>query len=96
MKIKLYSVKDALSGFKAPFDAANDNIAIRNIKMSLDGVAKNVVYDYSVYYLGTLDDETGLFDSDVRWLANCVDLLPKPVKVEEIKIEEEEKKEIEE
>lgn len=90
MKIKLYAVKDALSGFKAPFDAVNDNIAIRNIKMSLEGVAKNVIYDYSVYYLGILDDETGILESDVKWLANCVDLLPKPVKVEDVKIEEKE------
>ena len=52
MKMKVYSLKDALTGFKGPFVSVNDGNAIRDIKIAMANADKAVIYDYSLFYLG--------------------------------------------
>lgn len=90
MKNKIYSIKDALVGFKPLFVAPNDNYAIRMLGQIVNDVnvndIKNSPKDYQLYYMGEFDDQTGEVTSDVKFLANAIDL-KLVAKLEEIKEE---------
>lgn len=71
MKIRLYSIKDRLLGaYLAPFSARADVEAVRQLRASMQdpSMAKSQLVlapqDYSLHYVGTFDDETGLLFDD--------------------------------
>lgn len=78
MKNKIYCVKDVLVGFKPPFVAPNDNFAVRMLSQLVNDTNVNDIKinpkDYQLFYLGELDDQTGEVISDVKFLANAIDL----------------------
>lgn len=78
MKNKFYSIKDALTGYKQPFSAPNDNFAIRMVAQLVNDDQKNDIMqspkDYSLYYIGEMDDDTAEFTSEVKFLVNAIDL----------------------
>lgn len=61
MTLNMYTIKDELSGdSNAPIPQANDDVAIRTFYQSLK--LNETVVDYNLYFVGTYDGETMLFD----------------------------------
>lgn len=58
MKYNLYSVRDRLVGFNAPFIMPNEEVAKRAFKQRIE-TDKNAE-DLELYRLGTYDDDTGM------------------------------------
>lgn len=78
MKIKFYSIKDNLTGFKQPFSAPNDAFAMRMLAQLVNDDQKNDIMqspaDYQLFFIGTMDEDTAEFVSDVKFLVNAIDL----------------------
>ena len=66
MKLGIYAMHDDASGiFLAPSFESSDDVAIRNFDFAM---VKNEMMafkpsDFSIYYLGEFDNETGVIDS---------------------------------
>lgn len=61
----VYGMRDELVGFVNVNIDQNDDIAKRNFLISMRAVAEKVpVKDYSLYFLGFLDEESGIFTQD--------------------------------
>lgn len=80
MILNLYSVRDDLVGFGAPFLAQSDAVAMRMFKGSAQASEPNVVNTYpenkSLWIVGSFDDQTGKveeFKSDL--LCRAVDVI---------------------
>lgn len=66
MKNPIFSVKDSLVGFNAPFIRQNERVAIREFRTlvdSLDAKGDHSVFDLGLYCIGTFDLETGVIIS---------------------------------
>lgn len=67
MKIRYYSIRDARVGFMNLQPQQNDQVAARGFKNLLDSSECNVINtnpeDYSVYFIGELDESTGHFEA---------------------------------
>ena len=79
MKLKIYALKDTKIGFKTPFYTFNDQVAIRTVKNAVnDKIHENDIKqnpeDHQLWYLGEFDDATGEITSEVRFVANAIDL----------------------
>lgn len=80
--MKLYAVKDKAMGFNTPFPAQNDYHAQRMAADTVNAPAGQNAdtsiaqhpADYDLYYIGELDQNTGNFSSDIRFLNNFNDL----------------------
>lgn len=80
--MKLYAIKDKAMGFNTPFPAQNDYHALRMAADTVnaapgqnpDSTIQQHPADYDIYYIGELDQNTGKFESDVRFLSNFNDL----------------------
>lgn len=69
MIVHLYAVKDELSNeFFAPQIIKNDDMAKRQFKSQINTIPlwKDNPSDYSLYRIGTFDDEKGLITSDLE------------------------------
>lgn len=84
MKNPIFSVKDNLIGFNAPYIRQNERVAIREFRTlveSLDEKADYSVFDLGLYCIGTFDLETGVIEShdpEVVLLATqCLTLSPR-------------------
>ena len=69
MKQRIYSVKDNVAGvFGSLLFATNDSVALRmfNTSYTQIGASDNTVnpFDYSLYYIGEFDNESGVFDAN--------------------------------
>lgn len=64
MIMKLYSVRDRLTGFGPLFSADNNDVAIRVFVMSFKNQQLSVpLEDLDLYLIGTYDTELGTLDS---------------------------------
>lgn len=61
MVLKLYTIKDELSGeSNPPVPQANDDVAIRTFYQAMR--TNDMVADFNLYYVGDYNTETMLFD----------------------------------
>lgn len=86
MKNPIFSVKDNLIGFNAPFIRQNERVAIREFRTlveNLDDKADHSVFDLGLYCIGVFDLDTGVIeahDPQVVLLASqCLTLSPREV-----------------
>lgn len=84
MKNPIFTVKDNLIGFNAPYIRQNERVAIREFRTLVEGLDKqadNSVFDLGLYHVGMFDLETGVIEScdpQVVLLATqCVGLIPR-------------------
>ena len=64
MILKLYTVRDRLTGFGPLFSADNIDVAIRVFVMSFKNQKLTVpLEDLDLYFIGTFETELGLLDS---------------------------------
>ena len=69
----VYAVKDELQGeFLTPIYMENDVLATRHFKYQINNIDqwKYNASDYSLYHLGQLDSETGVFTSIIDKVAS--------------------------
>lgn len=83
MNINVYSVKDSKIGFGTPIACINDEMALRQFIGSVRAETPNVCNTYpedkSFWKLGSFDEATGVFTTDLRELAKAeVYVLPAP------------------
>lgn len=68
MKIRLYSIKDKMVGFQKPFTMLSDASAVREfknmVKYSQDPFVRQNYQDLELYFIGVMDEETGLLSAD--------------------------------
>lgn len=73
--IKLYSYKDELTGFAAPFVFKNDGDAIRSFKTMVNDdttIFAASPKDYSLYSIGEFNEETGEIKTDIVKLVDAL------------------------
>lgn len=78
MELKVYSIKDTLTGnFSALTCAVNDGVIIRDLmnmlKSNKDSELVINSKDKDLYCLGTFDVDTGVLTSDVKFVGHLVD-----------------------
>lgn len=80
-KYKLYSIKDTKIGFMNPFLNHNDGTAIREFTNGANEINKNSINtnpeDKQLWYLGEYDDQTGIIQSEPKFLINANDVITK-------------------
>lgn len=59
MTYEIFSARDALIGFNAPFIMVNENVAKRDFLDRLEKAPEHLKKDLSLWNIGTFDDETG-------------------------------------
>lgn len=65
MVTKVYSIKDDVAQQFGPlFFAINNEVAKREFQRVISTVDQNIRNDYSLWCLGSFDEETGDFDQD--------------------------------
>lgn len=83
MKIELFSIKDNLVGHSQPFCAVSEQVAIRQFIGSANSEQPNIVNTYpenkELWKLGSVDDQTGVLESDVKYLCRASDFINKEV-----------------
>ncbi len=86
MKNPIFSVKDNLIGFNAPFIRQNERVAIREFRTLIDNLdekADQSVFDLGLYCIGTFDLDTGVIESHdpqvVLLATQCLTLSPREV-----------------
>jgi len=82
MKLKIYSIKDTVVGeYQSPIYMANDGTALRAVTNAVNSAQENPVkenaVDKQLYCLGEFDTDTGVIESDVRFIAKLADLITK-------------------
>ena len=82
MKQKIYAVKDIVAEeFQPPFFLKNDALAIKEFGKACENKETQWYQhpsDYSMYYLGEFDTETGtLTESELKQLANATQFVTK-------------------
>lgn len=74
----LFALKDVKTGFWPPFTSHSDATAIRETAAAVNAEDKNFVASYpgdvQLFQIGAFDDQTGELTSDVKFIANAVDL----------------------
>ena len=67
MKLPMYAIKDELNGFTSPIPFMKEELARRYLKDQFmsNPTIKNTPEDFSIYYIGEYDTETGDFKSEV-------------------------------
>lgn len=77
-----YSIKDEKAeSFSSPFFARSEREAIRSLIMVMrDGKSTLAQFtvDYSLWFVGSFDESTGCFYSDLRHVLNLVSLKEAP------------------
>lgn len=76
---KIYCIKDNLKGqYDNIMLEVNDGLALRTIKNCVNDEKCGLLFtntsDFSVYSLGSVDSDTGIIDSNVEFVINCIDL----------------------
>ena len=69
MTHNVYAVKDELQGvFLQPIYAESEKAALRDFKFKVNNIEqwKYNSADYSLFRLGTFDDATGIYTSDIE------------------------------
>lgn len=61
MKLKLYAIKDTLNGYSCPIPFLSEELALRYFKIQMreNPTMKNIPEDFSLYYMGEFNPETG-------------------------------------
>ena len=59
MKYPVFSIRDNLVGFLRPVVEVNQSVAIRNFRDGFSQMPDNTKDDYSLFYIGDFDDQTG-------------------------------------
>ena len=76
--MRLYSIKDVkAASFDRPFPMPNDNVAIRSVKTLVNEPSQDLCKypeDFELWYLGELDQATGLLIPGANFLINCIEL----------------------
>lgn len=71
----VYSLKDLKSDYGSPMLFSNDELAIRAFKNMLADTTPNLLTmnpeDFELYCLGTLDTDSGILCSNIRFVFNC-------------------------
>lgn len=77
MKLKIYSVQDALIGFMQPFYLQSDEAAKRAFANTINAEEASQIKtnykDMSLYRLGEFDDQTGDIKVDKEYLGKGAD-----------------------
>lgn len=63
MKSPIFSVKDNMVGFNAPYIRVNERVAIREFRSMIDDLddkGDQSVFDLALYCVGTFDLDTGV------------------------------------
>jgi len=79
MKIRIYSIYDkAAQYYNRPFYAHNDAVALRSfraLRLDYESEIHRHPEDFSLFYLGTFDDSSGLFVwDDTKCIARAHEL----------------------
>ena len=78
MIIKVYSIKDVKVGFMQPFYQANDAVAVRSLKNTVNSVATNNIKanieDMELWLLGEFNDENGDIKPELKFITKAIDL----------------------
>ncbi len=79
MKTHLYTIKDTVTGeMLMPFTEKNDATMLRAAKLMANSQKENYLNtnmgDKQVIRLGTCDNETGVIESKVEFVANAINL----------------------
>lgn len=65
MKVRYYAIRDSKVGFMNLQAQQNDDVAARGFKNLLNSSERNIVNtnpeDYSIYFIGEFDENTGKF-----------------------------------
>lgn len=89
LELKLYCVKDAKVGMNQPYVANNDLDAMRSFQDTINrepmpGQPKSTLAqhpeDFSLFQLGTFNQQTGEIKPEVKFLIQAVDLVKKAPK----------------
>lgn len=75
MNKEMYAVRDSVSGvFNNPYHQINEKVAIRTFREACNNVAeiKDHAEDMELYFIGTYNDETGVFLTDTRLIEKGV------------------------
>lgn len=78
MKIRYYSIRDARVGFMNLQAQQNDQVAARGFRNLLESPDRNAINtnpeDYSMYFIGELDESTGHFESpqEPKFICNAL------------------------
>lgn len=68
MKVRLYSIRDKMVGFQKPFTMLSDASAVREfknmVKYSQDPFVRQNYQDLELFFIGAMDEETGLLSVD--------------------------------
>lgn len=79
--LKVYSIKDTKIGFMNPFYLQNNAVAIREFSNGANSPQANAINtnpeDKELWCLGTFDENTGVFVSEITFLAKAVDVITK-------------------
>lgn len=63
--VNLYCIHDRIArSYAAPFTARNHDVAIRSFQIS--GQSQAAPEDFSLYFVGTVDDETGVLNPEPK------------------------------
>lgn len=75
MKFNLYSVFDVVANsFASPFLSPNDRVATRSFADLVKDPQSRVHHnpaDYSLYIVGTFDDESGIIESEKKFVVQA-------------------------
>lgn len=93
MKMQIYAIKDVKCGFSQPFVMVNDNVALRgfigSVQSPTPNLANSFPEDKQLWKLGELDDQTGEYKEDVRYMASASNYVLHNTPIEEINEEKE-------
>lgn len=76
MNLNIYALKDVKSGFLSPFTFANDELAIRYYKNSLQSPTPSLISmnpeDFELWKLGEINTDTGIIVPGLDFVSNSV------------------------
>lgn len=70
--MRMYAIKDRLDGYITPIPFVNDEIAIRWFETMAETNTdmKYNLKDFSLWYMGEYDKDTGIFTSELKEVQN--------------------------
>lgn len=82
MKLKIYSIKDTIIGeYQSPIYMVNDGTALRAVTNAVNSTQDNPVKenakDKQLYCLGVFDTDTGIIETEIKFITNLSDLITK-------------------
>ena len=83
MKLGIYCLKDTLTEFMQPYYQANEHVAIRNFKITMnhpDSDVAKIAENIELYQLGWFDTVTGEVTSEIKYICKGIDVKEAKIK----------------